>query len=389
MPSKERPQLWSHALNQIYELSEKCDIKIVSPVRLSISLRRHEENKERAKSLPPYEYKIRAIPCWRPIYIDFSFLPCKYRKYYFQIVSMIASLLLVIFRKRIKFDIIHAHFVYRPGYVAAVLGRIFGKPVVITAHGTDIHHNLYKENIVYKKRTIDALRRSKKIIAVSEFLKRKIANEGFGKKTCVIPCGFSESEFYPMDKKKCRTKLSLETSKKNLLFIGNLITVKGVDILIEAFKIVLDKDTNVVLIIIGEGTEKITLEQQARDCKIDKMVHFLGSKNNNEIPLYINSSDVIVLPSRDEGRGLVIFEALACGKPVVASRVGGIPETVVNDKLGILVEKENPIDLADGILKALASSWDSLYQCNYINQYCNTKLVAKVLKVYDKVLNRA
>ncbi len=388
LPSKENPHCWKHALDQIICLAVKCDITIVSPVRWTVSLRNLQENRKRLRKLPRRNYKINTISCWRPRYIDVPISPWKYRKHYIQIITMIISLLFLIIRKRIKFDIIHAHFVYRPGYIAAVLGKIFGKPIIIAAHGSDIHQNLYSEDALFRKRTIDAMRWSSKIIAVSESLKKMIDKEGFGNKTRVIPCGFSEREFYHRDKNECRIKLSLEGNREILLFIGNLVTVKGVDILIEAFKIVRGKNDNVELIIIGEGPDKPALERQARDCRVDKMVHFVGSKDHNEIPLYINSADIIVLPSRDEGRGLVIFEALACGRPVVASRVGGIPETIVNDKLGILVEKENPAALADGVLKALTSSWDIRYLSNYAKKYSREQLSPHVLNVYDEVLSR-
>ncbi len=389
LPSKENPHCWKHALDQIICLSEKCNITIASPVRWTVSLRNLQENRKRLRKLPRRNYKINTIPCWRPRYIDFSFIPWKYRKHYIQIVTMISSLLFLIIRKRINFDIIHGHFVYRPGYVAVVLGKILGKPIIITAHGSDIHQNLYNEKSLFRKRTIDAMRWSNKIIAVSEFLKKMIDKEGSGKKTCVIPCGLPESEFYPMDKKECRVKLSIEINKKILLFIGNLVTVKGIDILIKAFKKVQNKVDNAELMVIGDGPEKAALEQLALDYGIDKNIHFLGRIDHDEMPLYINAADVIVQPSRNEGRGLVIFEALACERPVVASRVGGIPETIVNEKLGILVEKENPYALADGILKALTCSWDTRYLSNYAKKYTQDQLVPRVLKIYDEVLGRA
>jgi len=389
MPSKENPHCWKHAIDQVLKLSKECDITIVSPVCLTLSLRRFKKNRDLIKKLPQYRYEIESVICWRPRYIDFSFIPWKYRKHYFQILTMIVSLLFLLLFKRIKFDIIHAHFVYRPGYVAAILGKVFGKPVIITAHGSDIHQNLYKEGPLYRKRTIDALRWCSRIIAVSESLKKMIDEVGFKKKTCVIPCSFSEKDFYPRDKTECRFKLLLDPNKRIILFIGNLIRIKGVDILIEAFRIVRNKDDNVRLIIIGEGLEKAVLERQVRDCSLDKVVNFLGRKDHNEIPLYINSADIIVLPSRYEGRPVLILEALACGRPVVASRIGGIPETIVNDKLGILFEKENPIALADAIIKALEYSWDSSYQSNYVNKYNNTRLAQEILNVYGEVINKA
>jgi len=388
LPSKEKPDIWRHAFDQIIGLSGKCDVIVVSPVYWPIRFRSLKKNRESLKKLPPYNYSIGTIHCWRPRYIDFTLFPWKYRKHYIQIFTMMLSLLFLVFRQRIRFDIIHAHFVYRPGYIAAILGKILGKPAIITAHGSDIHQNLYNEDRLFRKRTIDAMRWSNKIIAVSESLKKMIGKEGFGKKTCVIPCGFSEKEFYPMDKKECRVKLSLKTNDKILLFIGNLVTVKGVDVLIEAFKIFRNEGDNVQLIVIGDGPERRALERQVRDFSVNRMVYFLGRKDPTEIPLYINAADILVIPSRDEGRPVVIFEALACGRPVVASRVGGIPETIINDKLGILVEKENPAALADGIIKALTCSWDTKYLSNYAKKYSQEQLSPHVLSIYDEVLSR-
>ncbi|GAH31324.1 unnamed protein product, partial [marine sediment metagenome] len=174
-----------------------------------------------------------------------------YRKHYIQIITMIISLLVLIIGKKIKFDLIHAHFMYRPGYIAAVLGRILDKPVVVTAHGSDIHQNLYDESGLFRKRTINTMRWTRGIIGVSQSLKNMIAEEGFGYKTFVIPAGFSGSKFFAMDTKECRDKLFLDTNIKILLFIGNLVAVKGVDILIKAFKIVQSKMDNAELMVIG------------------------------------------------------------------------------------------------------------------------------------------
>jgi len=388
IPSKENPNLWRHAFDEVLKLSEYCNITVVSPVWLPLSLRSYKKNSERIKRLPPYEYKIDSVTCWRPRYIDFSLFSWNCRKHYIQIFTMIVSLLFFVFHQRIRFDVIHAHFAYRNGYVASILGKILGKPVIITAHGSDIHQNLYNNGALFRKRTLNALSWSIRIIAVSQSLKNMIADEGFGNKTFVIPCGFSDSKFSQMDTNDCRVKLFLDTNKILLLFIGNLVAVKGVDVLIRAFKIVRDKECNVELIIIGDGSEREVLEQQVLDEGLEEMVFFLGRKDHTIIPLYVNASDILIVPSRNEGRSVATIEALACGKPVVASRVGGIPETIVNDQLGILVEKENPVALADGIMNALNRTWDERYISNYAKQYDQGQLISHVLKVYDKVHSR-
>jgi len=388
IPSKENPNLWRHAFDEVLKLSEYCNITVVSPVWLPLSLRSYKKNNERVKRLPPYEYKIGSVDCWRPRYIDFSLFSWNCRKHYIQIFTMIVSLLFFVFHQRIRFDIIHAYFIYRPGYVAAILGKLFSKPVIITATGTDTYQNLSQKNSLIRRRTIYALKWCSYIIPNSEFLRRHIEEEGFGNKTYVNPRGISRDLFFPKDKIGCRNKLSLNPGKSLLLYIGNLVPIKGTDILIEAFKIVRDKEDYVELIIIGDGSEREVLEQQVLDEGLEEMVFFLGRKDHTIIPLYVNASDILIVPSRNEGRSVATIEALACGKPVVASRVGGIPETIVNDQLGILVEKENPVALADGIMNALNRTWDERYISNYAKQYDQGQLISHVLKVYDKVHSR-
>ena len=388
IPSKENPNLWRHAFDEVLKLSEYCNITVVSPVWLPLSLRSYKKNNERVKRLPPYEYKIGSVDCWRPRYIDFSLFSWNCRKHYIQIFTMIVSLLFFVFHQRIRFDIIHAYFIYRPGYVAAILGKLFSKPVIITATGTDTYQNLSQKNSLIRRRTIYALKWCSYIIPNSEFLRRHIEEEGFGNKTYVNPRGISRDLFFPMDKIGCRNKLLLDSGKSLLFYVGNLVPIKGTDILIEAFKIVRDKEDYVELIIIGDGSEREVLEQQVLDEGLEEMVFFLGRKDHTIIPLYVNASDILIVPSRNEGRSVATIEALACGKPVVASRVGGIPETIVNDQLGILVEKENPVALADGIMNALNRTWDERYISNYAKQYDQGQLISHVLKVYDKVHSR-
>jgi len=379
---------WGHVLDQARALSFNNNVCIVTPVCLTLSLRRFKDNLKQFQCLPKCGDKNNDVPAYFPIYIDFSFLPWKYRKHYFQIWTMLFSLIFLILTKKIKFDIIHAHFIYRPGYIAAILGKIFRRPVVITAHGSDVHQNLFlgSSGDIFRKRTLAALRWSDRIIAVSEYLKIVITAQGIGKKTYVVPCGFARKLIPALGEGETRLKLSLPMDKKILLFVGNLEPVKGAAILIGAFEMVYKQNPNIELVLVGDGSQKKFLEQQVDACGVAEAVCFLGKKSNQEALLYINAADIVIVPSRDEGRSVVIFEALACGKPVVASKVGGIPETIINEKLGILVEKENPAALAEGINRALIQSWDKKYLLEHALKYTSNRMASEVSRVYDEVL---
>jgi glycosyltransferase involved in cell wall biosynthesis len=252
-----------------------------------------------------------------------------------------------------------------------------------------VHQNLLLglKDKLFRKRTLAALKHCDCIIAVSEYLRNIIAAEGLGRKTHIIPCGFNKNIIPTLSENETRTKLSLPAGKKLLLFAGNLEPVKGADILISAFEMVYKKNCNVELILIGDGSKRKLLEQQVDVCGVAEAVRFLGRKSNQETLLYINAADIVVVPSRNEGRSVVIFEALACGKPVVASNVGGIPETIIDEKLGILVEKENPAALAEGINRAFIQPCDKKYLSKYALKYTSDRMASEVSRVYDEVLD--
>ena len=122
---------------------------------------------------------------------------------------------------------------------------------------------------------------------------------------------------------------------------------------------------------------------------MDNIVLAGGNKPSKEIPLWMNACDVFVLPSLSESFGIVQIEAIACGKPVVATYNGGSEEVITNEKLGILVEPEDADGLAKAILKALDTKWDKNYILNYAEQFTWDKIAEKIREVCDEVLKKS
>ena len=120
-------------------------------------------------------------------------------------------------------------------------------------------------------------------------------------------------------------------------------------------------------------------------------MHLFGKMKemHDEIPLGMNACDVFVLPSLNEGNPNVMFEALGCGKPFVGTTVGGEPEVISNEKLGVLVEPKNVEGLTKAILKALDKEWDKDYISNYAKQFTRDKVPEKIIGVYDEVLKES
>jgi glycosyltransferase involved in cell wall biosynthesis len=139
----------------------------------------------------------------------------------------------------------------------------------------------------------------------------------------------------------------------SILFVGGLRKVKGIDLLLRAVPIIGEKTPNLHLYVAGSGREEKKLKRLVKELKIEKKVKFLGFVSGNEKYVYYKSVDICVFPSLYEPFGVVIVEAMACGKPVVASRVGGIPFVVEDGKSGLLFESENVEELAEKVILLL------------------------------------
>ena len=162
-------------------------------------------------------------------------------------------------------------------------------------------------------------------------------------KISIIPPGVDIEKFYQRDKEQCRKHLNLSLEDKIILFVGRLEKLKGIDILIKVMSIIETSNTQ-LFIIGGEGNspEVRRLKDLAVELDVRENILFLGSIPQDELVYYYGSSDICVLPSYYESFGLAALEASACGKPVVASKVGGLPSIVLDGKTGYLVNWKCP-----------------------------------------------
>jgi len=312
-------------------------------------------------------------------------LPKGDRLFFRSTVSFFTMLPFVIkLKRRFCFDIIHAHMACPAGFVSILLGIIFRKPVIITVHGSDIH--TLPKYFFLKRLILFTIKRAHTIVAVSQSLKDLILKMGsFHNKVFVIHNGVRHDIFFPMDKIKTRTSLNFSVDRKIILFIGSLTQIKGIDILLRAFANMSEKNHS-DLVIIGKGELDYQLKALAKKLRIESRIHFMGSRKHDEIPLWLNACDVFCLPSRNEGFPTVIVEALACGRPVVATRVGGIPEAITNDTLGILVEPNNTEKLAATLNKALEKEWDYQAIAEYGKRFSWNTIAEEYTELYKNVV---
>jgi glycosyltransferase involved in cell wall biosynthesis len=222
-------------------------------------------------------------------------------------------------------DLIFAPWVYPDGWAAVRLARQAGLPVVLKAHGSDVLLSAaYRGR---SRRTVEAMQRADATIAVSRDLAERIGAVGVpAKRIRVVYDGVNLAQFHPGSKEEARSKLGLGLQERMAVFIGNLLPVKGVDVLIQACAHLSRQGVNFVCCLIGDGPLRLPLEKQVRENGLSERVRLVGPMPHATLPDWYRAADVFVLPSRSEGVPCVLLEALACGTPFVASRVGGIPE---------------------------------------------------------------
>ncbi|MEO6799924.1 MAG: glycosyltransferase [Rhodanobacter sp.] len=217
------------------------------------------------------------------------------------------------------FDLIDAHYFYPDGVAAARIGAALGKPVVITARGSDV--TLIPRYRRPRRQILWAAQSAAAVATVSLILKDKLVALGADPgKITVLRNGVDLDRFGPRDRSAIRAKLTL--TGPVWLTVGNLIELKGVHIAIEA----LSQVSDTVLLIAGTGPEELRLRELVTTLGLDARVRFLGAVTHDELCEYYNAADALVHASSREGMPNVVLESMACGTPVVAAPFEGVRE---------------------------------------------------------------
>jgi teichuronic acid biosynthesis glycosyltransferase TuaC len=258
--------------------------------------------------------------------------------------------------RKFHFDCIDAHYVYPDGFAAVLLGKLLRLPVVVSARGTDI--NVFPSFLTIRPMIVWSLRNAAGIVAVSSALKSAIVNLGVPvEKISVIPNGIDLKRFYPVPQPEARLALNLPADVKIAISVGALREVKNHKLLISAFAKALESQPKLRLFIVGEGPLRPALENLIRELNLQERVSLVGARPNDELALWFSAADVSCLVSSREGWPNVLMESIACGTPVIATRVGGVPEIIRSPQLGVLTD-EDPDSVAAALNSALTQQWD-------------------------------
>jgi len=281
-----------------------------------------------------------------------------------------------------KPDVIHAH-VFTAGVPAVILGKLFRIPVVITEHSTSFpRHSLSILEILLAR---FAMQRANIVLPVSDDLRKHIEAYGIKAKFQVVPNVVNTAFFYPLAKRSYKS-----AGIKKLLWVGLLTPKKGVPYLLEALSQLKDRRDDFALDIVGDGPNRAEYEQMVAELGLSDRVKFHGLKSKSEVAEFMRRCDFFVLPSIWENLPVVLIEALASGKPVIASRVGGIPE-MINDEVGCLVPPKDVDALAEAIDHMLdrSQSYSASNIAKYaIRHYSFQRVGQQLHNIYHKLLLR-
>ena len=253
-------------------------------------------------------------------------------------------------------DIIHCHWLYPDALAVTHWRKSKRQKVVATIHGhAAVGVGIGAVDSPIHKTTLD---RVDHLIAVSSELRQLLIDEFAvpADKISVQLNGIDTQQFKPAAQAEARQSLSLPQDKKIILAVARLSPEKQLDLLLEAISKCQDRDF--LLYLAGDGPLRAALEQQSRQLGLSSRVIFLGGMPHDSLPTWYQAADAFVLSSAHEGCPVVIHEAMACGIPVVSTRVGTLPDLITSPALGLLSDPGDTTTLAHHLDLALQTKWD-------------------------------
>lgn len=288
--------------------------------------------------------------------------------------------------KKFKPDIVHSHYASSYGFLGSLTNF---HPYIISAWGSDVF-KFPNYSVIHKNILKFNLYRADEILSTSYAL-RKETNKYTKKNILITSFGVDTEKFKPLNK-----EVFID---KNEIVIGTIKTLEenyGIEYLIRGFKILEDEIPNqqLKLLLVGKGTQENYLKSLVSKLNIKSKIEFTGYINPDLVPQYHNMIDISVFPSIEESFGVAVLEASACCKPVIVSRVGGMPEIVDENETGFIVEKQNPEAIAKALKKlvdnsVLRSKMGKKGRNKVINEFDWNDSVKKMLSIYNELLSNS
>jgi len=315
--------------------------------------------------------------------------------------------------KKMKYDLIHSHY-WMSGIAALELKGRWGIPMVNMFHTLGV----MKNRVAQSQEEIEGdyrikgeqkvLKNADRIIAATqaEFAQLQWLYQTDINKVAIIPPGVDVGKFYPIPADEAKEYIGVPPCGRMLLFVGRIEPLKGLDVLIEALGIMNKKDIfrdyPFCLVIIGgepgesselESLEMTRIKSLSEQYGLEDLVTFLGKQSQDSLPYYYSAAEAVVVPSQYESFGMVALEAMACGKPVVASQIGGLAYLVKDGVTGFSVPVDDPGELASRLTTIIQDSnlrEQMGHQAFLAAQaYAWEKIASKLLLLYEDMLKNS
>lgn len=278
-----------------------------------------------------------------------------------------------------SFDVVDAHYLYPDGVAAAAVAATLRLPLVLSARGSDV--NLIAGIPFARRRIVDAARRAEAVIAVSAALAARMAALGIEERRIhVLRNGVDTAVFAPFPRADARRRLGFDERAPLVLAVGNLVPEKGFELLLRT----LARMPDARLVIVGEGPLRASLQSLAERIAQGRVM-FRDDVAQPELRFHYAAADVLALPSLREGWPNVVLEAIACGTPVVASAVGGVPEMLTPPAPGRIVTERSEDAWREALEDVLAAVYEPEDVRRHALQFGWEDVVSQQCDLYERI----
>jgi glycosyltransferase involved in cell wall biosynthesis len=385
-PNHSWPNFGIFVYNRLRAVQEFCDLIVVAPIPWFPGMQKikryqglHKVPRRDVFGDLAVEYpRFPIIPRFCKILDPFSYL--------LAVLNVVRKLKK---EKTSDFDLIDVHWVYPDILAGYILSKLYNKPFIITVRGKEALHLNEKSlrrlmlNIIIKK--------ANQVVCLSSELKEICSQIGVKRdRISIVLNGIDDEKFIIKDKYKTRNILKLDYNAKIILSVGSLILRKGY---LELFRAIANYNqlNNLQVYVVGsasaEGDDFQVLQSELKKLGIE-IVHFVGSRPQSELPQWFNAADLFCLFSHSEGCPNVVMEALACGLPIVATRVGAIPDMVQEGRDGYLVSGYDLDEMSKMLDLCLKRKWNRSVIAKAHQKRTWRDCAADVFKIYNSILDK-
>ncbi|WP_456406392.1 glycosyltransferase family 4 protein [Thiolapillus sp.] len=374
------PTPWDHHrgtfnFQQFNHLAKHMEIRVIVPISW----------KERLQNLKHPAAPFSSHPLMgKAVYPLYWYIPGLFRGSYGASMQISLQLQCSRFIRDFSPDFLLSSWAYPEGTAGTRIARKLGIPAFVKVHGSDINIAAQQAPV---QRHIEAWGNEVAgVVSVSVDLKKKMQRMGIQEsKIHVIYNGINHQRFHPLPQTQARKALSLDDSRI-ILYVGNLKKEKGCLDLLEAYIDLAHEQPDLKLYVAGTGAMSKAMMQRSQEAGMKNRIFLLGKVDHAALNHWYNAADLVCLPSYNEGVPNVLLEAMACGTPVVATRVGGIPEVVTADT-GILVESGNVGELKAKLDTALKQQWNAEHIHQYTKKFSWNENIRQMLDMFNNAGN--